>query len=80
MLAKEDNIPFVPEAAVYSFAGINKVYVVENGTARERLVKTGSREDGLVEIIQGVKPGDTVATTGLDQLFDGAKVEEIRQK
>ncbi|MBI3397859.1 MAG: efflux RND transporter periplasmic adaptor subunit [Deltaproteobacteria bacterium] len=75
MLAKEDNIPFVPEAAVYSFAGINKVYVIENGAVRERLVKIGSRETGMMEIVEGLKPGDVVATTGLDQLFDGAKVE-----
>lgn len=80
MLAKEDNIPFIPEAAVYSFAGINKAYVIEpvtsdTGTARERLVKTGVAEAGMVEIAEGVRPGDAVAVTGLDQLFDGAKVE-----
>lgn len=80
MLIKEDNIPFVPEAAVYSFAGINKAYVIEpvtsdTGTVRERLVKTGLREAGMVEIAEGVRPGDVVAVTGLDQLFDGAKVE-----
>src|SRR3990172_8789391 len=72
---REGNIPFVPESAVYSFAGINKVYVIINGIAKEQLVKIGMHEAGLVEIIEGIKPEDIVATTGLDQLFDGAKVE-----
>lgn len=62
---------------MYSFAGINKVYVIENGAARERLVKTGAHEAGSVEIIQDVKPGEVVATSGLDQLFDGARVEMV---
>lgn len=73
---KEDkNVPFIPEAALYSVAGINKVYVIVNGAAKERLVETGGSDAGMVEIVKGVKSGETVATTGLDQLFDGAKVE-----
>ena len=43
--------------------------------ARERSVKTGMRDAGMVEITKGLKPGEIVATTGLDQLFDGARVE-----
>lgn len=72
---REGNIPFVPESAVYAFAGINKVYVIVNGIAKEQLVKIGMHEADLVEIIEGIQPGDVVATTGLEQLFDGAKVE-----
>lgn len=74
-LKEEKDVPFVPEAAIYSFIGINKVYLIENGAVRERLIKTGIHEAGMVEITEGVKPGEMVATTGLDQLFDGAKVE-----
>lgn len=72
---EEKGVPFVPEAAVYSFTGINKVYVITNNIAKERQIKTGSREAGMVEIVEGVKPGDVVATSGIDQLFDGVKVE-----
>lgn len=74
-IREEKDVPFAPEAALYSFAGVNKVYVIADGTARERLVEIGGSEAGLVEIAKGVKPGEIVATTGLDQLFDGAKVE-----
>jgi membrane fusion protein (multidrug efflux system) len=50
------------------------VFVVADGRAQERLVKAGLRESGLVEILNGVKPGETVATSGLAQLYDGAPV------
>ncbi|MEK6539440.1 MAG: efflux RND transporter periplasmic adaptor subunit, partial [Deltaproteobacteria bacterium] len=72
VMKEEKDIPFIPEASVYSFAGINKVYVIAEGMARERSVKTGMRDAGMVEITKGLKPGEIVATTGLDQLFDGA--------
>ncbi|MBI5047950.1 MAG: efflux RND transporter periplasmic adaptor subunit [Deltaproteobacteria bacterium] len=77
---QEKTVPFVPETAVYSFAGINKVYVIVNGAAAERFVKTGIREQGWVEIMEGIKPGEKVATTGLDQLFDGARIETKESK
>jgi len=33
------------------------------------------RDAGMVEITNGLKPGEIVATTGLDQLFEGAKIQ-----
>lgn len=72
---KEKDVPFVPEQAVYSFVGINKVFVISNGTAKEFGVKRGVKEGQLVELMDaGVKPGDIVATSNLQNLYDGAKV------
>lgn len=70
----ERNVPFVPEEAVVTFAGIVKVYVVADGKAEERRVTTGQRRDGWVEIREGVKVGETVATSGLSQLATGTAV------
>jgi len=67
-------VPFVPAEAVTYFVGITKVFVVADGKAVERAVKTGLREGGRVEILEGVKAGETVATSGLAQLYDGAPV------
>ena len=67
-------MPFVPAEALAYAVGISKVFVVADGRAQERLVKAGLREAGWVEILDGVKPGETVATSGLAQLFDGAPV------
>jgi len=68
------NVPFVPEEAVVSFAGNVKVYVVAEGKVEERRIKTGVRREGLVEILEGVKTGETVATSNLSQLATGTAV------
>jgi multidrug efflux pump subunit AcrA (membrane-fusion protein) len=70
----ERNVSFVPEEAVVSFAGIVKVYVIEADKAQERRVVTGQRTEGWVEIPEGVKPGETVATSSLSQLATGTAV------
>jgi multidrug efflux pump subunit AcrA (membrane-fusion protein) len=67
-------VPFVPAEALVYVVGISKVFVVADGRAQERAVKAGLREAGRVEILDGVKPGETVATSGLAQLYDGAPV------
>ncbi len=70
----ERGVPFVPEEAVVTFAGIVKVYTVADGKAEERRVATGQRRDGWVEILEGVQVGETVATSGLSQLATGTAV------
>lgn len=70
----EKGVPFVPADAVYVFVGVTKIFVIDNGTAKERLVKTGVRDGGFVEIMDSVKPGQTVATTNLSVIYDGANV------
>ena len=37
-------------------------------------VKTGGRRNAMVEIVQGLEPGDIVVTAGQIKLRDGAKV------
>jgi membrane fusion protein (multidrug efflux system) len=68
---------FVPAEAVAYVVGISKVFVVADGKAAERQVKTGLREGGQVEILGGVQPGDVVAVSGLGQLYDGAPVQVV---
>jgi multidrug efflux pump subunit AcrA (membrane-fusion protein) len=75
VLTRRDiRVPFVPAEALVYVVGISKVFVVAGGRAQERPVKAGLRQAGWVEILDGVKPGETVATTGLAQLYDGAPV------
>ncbi len=75
-LAATEPALFVPEAAVVplpngeSFA----VYTVDSGVARMRVVQTGDRRAGQVRILAGLDAGAIVVTTGVAQLFDGARV------
>jgi RND family efflux transporter MFP subunit len=51
----------VPSSAVYDFAGVEKVLLVQDGQAKEQRVQTGRRSSELVEITSGLKSGDVVA-------------------
>lgn len=64
----------VPEQSVVLRPAGKVVYAIENGVARQRLVETGLRQDGLQQIIKGVAAGDTVAADGAGFLTDGAAV------
>jgi multidrug efflux pump subunit AcrA (membrane-fusion protein) len=67
---------FVPSAAVLTDASANasRVFVIENGRARVRVVQTGSVEGGTTRILSGVARGAEVATSNLPDLYDGALV------
>ncbi|HKP72267.1 MAG TPA: efflux RND transporter periplasmic adaptor subunit [Pyrinomonadaceae bacterium] len=50
----------VPTNAVVTFAGIEKVIVVENGKAKEKTITTGRRVAEWTEVLAGVNVGDSV--------------------
>jgi RND family efflux transporter MFP subunit len=50
----------VPPNALVTFAGIDKVIIVENGKAVEKTVTVGRRGDDWIEIKAGVNPGQAV--------------------
>lgn len=50
----------VPADAVISFAGVERVFVIEDGKAAERRITTGDRGPGWVEVMTGLKAGETV--------------------
>ncbi len=65
----------VPQQALVTFAGVTKVFVVENAVARERIVQTGGRVgSNEVEIKAGLRPGELVAISGLTRLTNGVPV------
>lgn len=65
----------VPRNAITTFAGVTKVFVVEDGIAHGRPVTIGvDLGDGWVEVTQGVTRGQVVVTSGLSRLTDGAAV------
>ena len=65
----------VPAIAVHAAAGTSRVYIVTGDHAEERIVTVGQTVDRLVEITDGVKPGERVATANVGQLADGTKVK-----
>ena len=51
-----------------------KLFVIANDRAEERIVMIGQAVGEHVEIVSGVKNGERVATSGVDQLVDGIPV------
>lgn len=68
----------VPEESVVLRPAGNVVYVIENGKAIQRVVGTGVKQDGYIEITDGVRAGESVAVDGAGYLTDKAEVA-IRQ-
>jgi RND family efflux transporter MFP subunit len=64
----------VPAAAVREISGTSRVFVVDGDRVEERIVTTGQTIEALVEIRQGLKAGEQVATENVGQLVDGMKV------
>ncbi|MGH7924648.1 MAG: efflux RND transporter periplasmic adaptor subunit [Candidatus Binatus sp.] len=69
-----DRALFVPSAAVLRYAGVARVFVVEQGIVRAREVTTGSVVGEQTEITGGLNEGDRVAVSNVDRLADGAAV------
>ena len=82
VLDVNDNSIMVPAQALIPEMNGYKVYVVEKGKAVEKRVSTGVRTANQVEVTEGLVPGDSVLTTGILQVKNGAPVEvlEVVQK
>ena len=65
----------IPTSALLERGQLSGVYVVEAGILRFRLVKTGVRTGGQIEILSGLAAGETIVTGGLEQAVSGARVE-----
>jgi len=50
----------VPTSAVVTFAGLEKVFVVQDGKAVEKRIRSGRRSGDRVEILEGVAAGEPV--------------------
>ncbi|WP_163988173.1 efflux RND transporter periplasmic adaptor subunit [Pyxidicoccus caerfyrddinensis] len=67
--------PVVPQTAVRPSERGFLAFVVEGDKARERVLELGMRTaDGLVEVIGGVKAGETLVVRGAEALRDGVAV------
>lgn len=70
---------FVPRSAVYNDQSTQsyRVFAIQDGIAKLRVVQLGTEEGDTIQIINGVNADETVATNNLPQLFEGAAVEII---
>jgi RND family efflux transporter MFP subunit len=67
---------YVPRAAVLNDQNTQsyRVFVIQNDTAKLRVVQLGTEEGDMLQILSGVEPDEVIATSNLQQLFEGARV------
>jgi membrane fusion protein (multidrug efflux system) len=64
----------VPETAIVTFGGRTLVMKVVDGKAQPQPVSTGIRQGTMVQVTQGLAPGDVVVTAGHMKLQPGTPV------
>jgi RND family efflux transporter MFP subunit len=65
----------IPQSALVQRGQLHGVYTVLDGLLHYRLVKTGRELNGQVEILSGLRTGETIVVEGVRQARHGAKVE-----
>jgi RND family efflux transporter MFP subunit len=70
----DENVLAAPDDAVSTLAGVSTVFVVEEGKSRQQQVTLGVRKGNLVEIIEGLKGHEILATSNVNQLATGTRV------
>lgn len=69
-----ENAIMVPEQSVVLRPAGKVVYLVNDGKAAQAVVQTGIKKDGFIEIVAGLKGGETIAVDGAGFLTNGANV------
>jgi multidrug efflux pump subunit AcrA (membrane-fusion protein) len=68
-----------PKDAIISEDRENAVFVVRDSVAYRQIVTTGYVNTTAIEVLSGLKPGDTIVTTGKASLKDSAKVQIVKR-
>lgn len=77
-LGKDENALLVPTQAVIPNIRNKQIILFRKDSALFTVVETGIRDSAYVQILNGVKPGDTVITSGLMAIRPNSKVKLTR--
>jgi len=75
ILSKHKDALMVPEQSVVLRPAGEVIYIVINNQAIQRIVKTGIRQNGEIEILSGIKPDETVVVDGAGFLTDHTPIK-----
>jgi len=69
----------VPEQALMQEGETRFVYTVVDGKAHKAVIRTGARVPGMVQVLDGLKPGDVVVTAGQGKpmMHEGAALKVL---
>ncbi|MGA2560140.1 MAG: efflux RND transporter periplasmic adaptor subunit [Terracidiphilus sp.] len=73
-----NGVTLIPTGAVQHNGQVAFVYLIDNGAAQVRNVKGSVTDNGLIAV-QGINPGDIVATSSFEKLQAGSKITVSKQ-
>jgi membrane fusion protein (multidrug efflux system) len=73
LVEEKENAIVIPVDAVSG----NAVFIIDGTLAKKSVVTLGIEQDGMVEVLSGVKAGDKIVTKGQNQIADGTTVNVI---
>ena len=65
----------VPTEAIIPIQNGKKVFISNNGQAKEVMIETATRTDASILVLSGLKAGDTVITSGVMSLKNETPVK-----
>jgi membrane fusion protein (multidrug efflux system) len=78
VVARRDSTVVVPKEIVLAKRKGKVVFIVERGTARERVITTGLENPDAVEVLEGLAENERLVVEGYETLRDRAKVKIVR--
>lgn len=73
LVTTEHDATLIPSSAIQHNGQVAFVYVIDNDTAKVRNVTAGVTNEGKTAV-EGIGPGDVIATSSFEKLQDGSKV------
>ncbi|WP_026473330.1 efflux RND transporter periplasmic adaptor subunit [Alkaliflexus imshenetskii] len=74
IISREEDVVQVPSEAIIPQMDGELVFVYRNGRAVQTSIRTGTRTERTVAVVEGLAAGDTVITSGILQLRSGMPV------
>ncbi len=74
VLGEQSAAMMIPEQSLVLRPAGEVVYVVRDNVAHQAIVKTGLRQNGLIEVLEGLSANDTIVVDGAGFLTDKAEV------
>ena len=68
------DVVAVPAPAVFRDLQRDVVWLVSNGTARQRPVRLGAQGESRIEVLEGLEEGDRIVVRGADRVSEGQQV------
>jgi RND family efflux transporter MFP subunit len=65
---------FIQENSVFSQDDISFVYLIKDESIIKKRVLVGPRNNGMIEILDGLNPSDLIVYEGINKVKEGSKV------